>query len=1089
MSGEQNVVDERDLGAANTVLLRDESHLCDVLGVPFSDQQLAAITAPLERPLAIIAGAGSGKTAVMAARVVWLVGRGLVSPDAVLGLTFTNKAASELAARIRSALGLLADDAGIHGYLDDGEPTVSTYHAYAGALLSEHGLRIGFEPDLRIVSDASRFQRAAQAVQSHRGAIANLTTHLPTTVSDVIHLDGQLNDHLVTIEDLLAYDKRYARELDLENAERKRPLKKITQARDTAAKRDELAAVIAEYRDAKARDAVMDFSDQMAKGAILATRSAEVSHDQRGRFAVVLLDEYQDTSVAQRRMLQGIFSGATVQDGRGHPVTAVGDPCQAIYGWRGASIENLTGFLDHFPAADGGRGALLNLTVNRRCSRRVLDLANSLARPLYDATDVVQPLEPRADAPDGGMVAACLETVVDEVDWVVGEVQRARERESIDWSDIAILVRTREEIGALTVALQSADVPVEVVGMDGLLAQPESVDVLATLDVIDSQTANASLLRLLTGPRWRIGPRDLALLGERARQLVAEVTHRGADDLDAALERATEGVDPADVLSLPDALDDPGDLAYSPEARERFHELSQLLGHLRRHANEPLVDLVRRTITALDLDVELAVQPGARGQQSRDNLTMLVEAIAEFSGNEPGASLTGALAYLRAEAEYNGGLDVAAPTDSDSVKLLTAHKAKGLEWHTVFVPFLSERVFPQGKSRESWLFTARELPAELRGDASSQPVVEEWSTKGVKAYDLKRREQALTEERRLGYVAFTRAKHTLIASGHWWGRTQIEPRGPSAYLVHVREWLEAHGSSPAVWAKDPRESDDEARNPLVAARESVRWPVPEPAMLRERRNLAAEVRAAMETPTLPLSAPPADDETESELAQIRALDADIDVLLEEARQSRRDVIEVPLPASLSVTSAQRLAHDAEGLARDLARPMPRKPSAAARFGTRFHAWVESRLGQQSLLDPMELPGRADSDIDDAEELVELIEQFDDGPYATRVPYAVEAPFTLRIAGQVMRGRIDAVYRDGDRYEVVDWKTSRTINADPLQLELYRLAWAQIQGIDPDRVTAAFYYVRLGEVVTLDEPRSRIELEELFTERAERRASP
>src|SRR5690606_7786653 len=102
------------------------------------------------------------------------------------------------------------------------------------------------------------------------------------------------------------------------------------------------------------------------------------------------------------------------------------------------------------------------------------------------------------------------------------------------------------------------------------------------------------------------------------------------------------------------------------------------------------------------------------------------------------------------------------------------------------------------------------------------------------------------------------------------------------------------------------------------------------------------------------------------------------------------------------------------------------------------AWVESRLGQQSLLDPLELPGRADSEIDDAEELVELIEQFDDGPYATRIPYAVEAPFTLRIAGQLLRGRIDAVYRDGGHYEVVDWKTSRTMNADPLQLELYRL---------------------------------------------------
>ena len=1072
------------------VLLRDEAHLCEVLGVPFSEQQLAAITAPLERPLAIIAGAGSGKTAVMAARVVWLVGRGLVAPDAVLGLTFTNKAASELAIRIRSALGLLAADAGIHGYLDEaGEPTVSTYHAYAGALLSEHGLRIGFEPDLRIVSDASRFQRAAQAVQSHRGAISNLTTHLPTTVGDVIHLDGQLNDHLVTIDELLAYDEMYGRELDRENADRKRPLKKITQARTTTSKRAELAAVIAEYREAKSRDAVMDFSDQMSRGAILATRSAEVSRDQRDRFAVVLLDEYQDTSVAQRRMLQGIFSGDTAADGRGHPVTAVGDPCQAIYGWRGASVENLTGFLDHFPVADGSASTLLNLTVNRRCSRSVLDLANTLAQPLYDATDVVRPLEPRADAPEGGVMAACLGTVVDEIDWVVREVAEARARASIGWSDIAILVRTREEIGALTVALQAADVPVEVVGMDGLLAQPEVADVLATLDVLDSQTANASLLRLLTGPRWRIGPRDLALLGTRARELVASMRPQRTRDLEAALDRATDGVDPADVLSLADALDDPGDLAYSPEARERFIELAGMLRRLRRHLGEPLVDIVRRTIVALDLDVELAVQPGARGQQSRDNLAMLVEAIAEFAGNEPGASLTGVLAYLRAETEYNGGLDVAAPTDSDSVKLLTAHKAKGLEWHTVFVPFLSEKVFPQGKSRESWLFTAHELPAELRGDAASQPVVEEWSTKGVKAYDSDRREMALTEERRLGYVAFTRAKHTLIASGHWWGRTQIDPRGPSTYLEHVRRWLESRGAKPDVWAADPREEDEQARNPLVAARDSVRWPVADPLAMRERRRIATDVRDAMETPQLPLAVEPDDAAARNELAEIEALDADIDVLLEEARERRRDVIEVPAPASLSVTAAQRLTRDPEGLARDLARPMPRKPSSAARFGTRFHAWVESRLGQQSLLDPLELPGRADSEIDDAEELVELIEQFDDGPYATRIPYAVEAPFTLRIGGQLLRGRIDAVYQDGDRYEVVDWKTSREMTADPLQLELYRLAWAQIRGIDPSAVTAVFYYVRLGKVVTLEKPRGREELEALFTVTPQPPASP
>ncbi|MGH3360358.1 MAG: PD-(D/E)XK nuclease family protein, partial [Nocardioidaceae bacterium] len=245
-----------------------------------------------------------------------------------------------------------------------------------------------------------------------------------------------------------------------------------------------------------------------------------------------------------------------------------------------------------------------------------------------------------------------------------------------------------------------------------------------------------------------------------------------------------------------------------------------------------------------------------------------------------------------------------------------------------------------------------------------------------------------------------------------------------------------------------------------------------------RRRVADETRRAIDTPELPLDTS-ADPQARAELAELEALDADIEVLLEEARARHRDVIDVALPTTLSVTTAQRLHEDPEGLARDLARPMPRKPSAAARFGTRFHAWVESRLGQQALLEPMDLPGRTDAEIDDAEELVDLIERFDDGPYATRTPYAVEAPFTLRIGGQLLRGRIDAVYRVGGGYEVVDWKTNRSESADPLQLELYRIAWAEMHELPVSEVSAAFYYVRLGTVVPLVEPRGRGELEDLL----------
>jgi DNA helicase II / ATP-dependent DNA helicase PcrA len=175
-----------------------------------------------------------------------------------------------------------------------------------------------------------------------------------------------------------------------------------------------------------------------------------------------------------------------------------------------------------------------------------------------------------------------------------------------------------------------------------------------------------------------------------------------------------------------------------------------------------------------------------------------------------------------------------------------------------------------------------------------------------------------------------------------------------------------------------------------------------------------------------------------------------------------------MPSSLSATSLARLRDDPDGFVADLVRPMPRRPSPAARFGTRFHAWVEARFGQQDLIDPDELPGRADADIDDDSDLAQLVKQFAEGPFGERRPVAVEPPFALVLAGQVVRGRIDAVYAETvggqEGFLVVDWKTSRTQGADPLQLALYRLAWAELAGVPVERVRAAFYYVRTGDLV-------------------------
>jgi ATP-dependent DNA helicase UvrD/PcrA len=605
-------------------------------------------------------------------------------------------------------------------------------------------------------------------------------------------------------------------------------------------------------------------------------------------------------------------------------------------------------------------------------------------------------------------------------------------------------------------------------------------DVVATLEILHDPTANPAALRLLTGSRWRIGPRDLALLGRRARLLASE--REPAQDLpiDAALDRAVAGLDPTDVASLCDALDSPGDLPYSSAARERFSDLAREIRHLRTFSAEPLADLVRRVIQTIGLDIELAACTSGAHAARRDNLATFVDAVGSFAGADAEASLPGLLAYLRAEDEYAHGLLVAAPTESDSVKLLTVHKAKGLEWDVVFLPMMSASVFPSTRGRSRWVSAACELPWPLRGDAEAMPSLDEWSTKGIDAFSAAARQHEAFEERRLGYVAFTRPRRTLIASGHWWGPSQVTPRGPSPYLDQLKAEVIAHGGTPEVWVE---EADRSKRNP-AAARQDHSWPVElAPAARTARLESADMVRTAVERAATGEAWEDENDRAAlrlDELAMLEQWDLELDRLMEEARCDRLHVHEVELPASISATQLLRLNQDPTRLARDLARPMPRRPNRAARFGTRFHDWVESHVGQQRLLDADDLPGAADHDVRDALELKALCDAFADGPFGGRMPAAVEAPFALVLAGRVIRGRIDAVYETAAGFDVIDWKTSSIESADPLQLAVYRLAWSELTARPLAQIGAAFYYVRSGAVVRPADLPDRAALERLLS---------
>ncbi|MFL6156756.1 MAG: UvrD-helicase domain-containing protein [Marmoricola sp.] len=1033
---------------------------------PVSAEQWAAVSAPLE-PAVIVAGAGSGKTTLMAARVIYLVAGGYVEPGEILGLTFTTKAAAELRTRIRTAL----QAAGLLDEVDTLEPTVATYNAYASTLLTEHGLRIGHEPDTRVLADASRYQLAARVVARHRAQVDQLSDHPETVIQYVLSLDSAMSEHLVTADQVLGIDAEFRRgfvaAMDVERAgaNRKGHLEAPGKAISVIDRRRELLGLVADYREAKLRYGLMDFSDQIALSARLAVEQPDVSVLERGKYKVVLLDEYQDTSVAQATMLSRLFSGGSVAEGRGHPVMAVGDPNQAIYGWRGASVSNIVHFGDDFPRAQDAPVTSYPLLTNRRSDERILQVANTLAKPLYDVTPGVAPLLPKDGAAAGTVQALVHEHSSHELGWLAEQVGAAHAAMAEPrWSEIGVLVRDNAHAAEVFDVLSRADVPVEIVGLNGLLRLPEVAEVVATLRLLGDLTANDAMLTLLAGPRWSIGPRDLALLGQRSTEIAGSRGRDRPTDVVAELGQAVEGHDPTEIPSLSDALDDPGTADYSPEAVDRFALLSGELRYLRAHVDEPLLDLVRRIVDACGIDVELASAVSTASSARRDNLDLFVKAVAEFQAVDGDVSLTALVAYLTAEDELGTGLDVATPTQADSVKLLTVHRAKGLEWDVVFLVGVGEGRFPTTTSRTLWTSSPSVLPSPLRGDARDLAHLQGYDKAALEKFRADSKVKDAEEELRLGYVAFTRARHTLWVSSYLWG-SRATAFGPSPYQETVRDCMAGWGEEPSSWLERP---PGRPANPFADLGQRKPWPVP--GMTRE-----AELRIAAAAYVAGVADLDAPDLDMVETAQVAEWDEEIERLLDEARSDRSAAVVVPLPSSLSATSLARLAADPAQFAAELARPMPHRPSRAARFGTRFHAWVEQRFGQQHMLDPDDLPGRADVGIEDDADLLAAIAAFEAGPFADRIPHATEAPFALLLGGQVVRGRIDAVYAEPDgSWLVVDWKTG-SAHADPLQLAIYRCAWADLVGVPDSQVRAAFHYVRSGETVEPDDLADRTSL--------------
>jgi len=1018
--------------------------ILEAMGVEgVTEEQWAAISMPLE-PYVLVAGAGSGKTSVMAARVVYLalVALGRIDadhdgalPGNVLCLTFTNKATENLQLRVRRALATIE--------LPEGEePAIDNYHGFAAQVLDRFGLLAGIEPGQRVLSQAQRVELCGRVLD--RMTFEDVRTEWqPTVVAKILELDDQMANHLVSPERVVEFNRTRLQELAGHRSDR---------AYSSALERIELAQAAGVYRKLKRELGVIDFSDQIELALRVVREHPEVGEQYRSRFTVVLLDEYQDTNVAQARLMEGIFGG-------GHPVTAVGDPDQNIYAWRGASLFNLLEFPEQFPRADGTPARRLPLYTNFRSGARILHAADRLIDelPTSQRPDPDKALVPWPANGEGDVEILLQPDEWTEASAIADRVVRLHE-EGAAWSDVAVLCRTSRLFTLLQRAFDERDVPVEILGLAGLLRLPAIVEVLSYARAVLDPLASVALARILLGPRYRVGFKDLALVASLAKEETRRLIREDEDEGESNPYLFAEALERLDEVE-----------GLSDEGRARLTELRDELRELRVEARKPvpefLSEVIRRTGILTELDADLD-RPTA--QAAKRNLAAFLDEVHRFEPVEGELTLRAFLEYVDAvERMDKPEWSPVQPSDEDSVKVMTIHVAKGLEFDHVFVPGLAKGAFPDTRVQHNPAERGKSLDFELRGDAAILPRYD-----GVLShFKAALTKQEEIEERRTAYVALTRARKELVLSAsHWYGEN-VNARGPGSFFEELVGWSEGGEATVALGGPAPEE------NPMLGQRARFARPWPGPAVREQERDglfpegwrhaAAAATASGGVQPSL-VEALPADERARfDELAVDRRRLASH---LKE-REGAATADEPWLPSTIAVSGVIDYARCPKRFYWSQVRPLPRFSGPAARIGTEVHRWIERKAsGQASLIELDESPDLTAEELAGEPGKVERLRQaFQASRFAGRVPRYAERAFLLSLDGFRVGGRIDAIYGEDDGpWEVVDWKTGRKPVEDPLaslQLDVYGLACVDIWRKRPEDLTLTYLYLASEEEVS------------------------
>ncbi|HEU4368894.1 MAG TPA: ATP-dependent DNA helicase [Methylomirabilota bacterium] len=657
-----------------------------------NDAQREAVTHDAG-PLLIVAGAGTGKTTVITRRIAWLITQRRARPEQILALTFTDKAAAEMEERV--------DQLVPYGYAD---VEIATFHAFGDSLLRGHSLEIGLKNDFSVLSRAEQViflrDRLFELPLARYRPLGDPTRHLQALVT----LVSRCKDEDISPA---AYAAAAGRLREAAAA-----VPGDAEARDRAESQVELAAVYAKYQELMAREGNIDFGDQIVLALRLLRERPHVLNVYQRRFRYVLVDEFQDTNHAQFELLKLLVA-------RHRNIAVIGDDDQAVYRWRGAAISNVLGFLDHYPGA-----RQIVLTENFRSHQAVLDPAYRLiVNNNPDRLEVRSGIDKRLvavrEAPGPEPRHLHYETATQEADAVAQLIRERVEQGGWTVADVAVLVRSNGDADQFLRSFNLRGVPWTFSGNAGLYGRPEVRLLLAFLRAVAHPDDSVSVHYLASSDLYQVPIVDLTRCATHADR-----KHRWLFDV---LRQAE---------TLPELA---GELGEEARLAVR-HLVADLVRYMELGREMPTGELLYQFLVDSGWLARMSKAATARDEAEVQNISKFFRRIQDASKALTYDNVRELVKHL--DALIDAGEDPAvteADVETPAVRVLTVHKAKGLEFPVVFIANCVQGKFPVQKRGD-----ALELPDELIRDA-------------LPAGDFH-----VQEERRLFYVAMTRARRELF---------------------------------------------------------------------------------------------------------------------------------------------------------------------------------------------------------------------------------------------------------------------------------------------------------------------------------------